>query len=178
MCRKIREALTGNPATRAIQRISSFNQEPKPVTTKTSIQTKPHPQHKAHTEAAGTIPIKFDNSTPKLRENGNKAVSIVSKEPHQARHVPNPVQDQAQGKKLVNINDIFDDYIRRTGHKLRTVSKIGWGQSNTVAAPDNEANDTNKNESHKDHFSEFILRAKKRLRTKTTVGKSGSLNKE
>ncbi|XP_027367468.1 uncharacterized protein LOC113873518 [Abrus precatorius] len=203
VCRKIRQALSGNTAVRAIQRISSFNQEPKPVTTSSnspspltniSVQNQPLPHHKAHTGGSGVIPIKFDHSTAKSTNNGNKAVSSVPKDASEKAtkvaskgepqpHVPMQWKqqhghgvEQPQGTKSMNINDIFDDFIQRTGNKLRTLSNIGRGQTNPVAAPEHEVH---KNETNKDHhFSEFIQRAKKKLRTKTTVGKTSSLRKE
>ncbi|MED6121444.1 hypothetical protein PIB30_030163 [Stylosanthes scabra] len=93
VCNKIRQAIASNPAIRIINRMSSYNQEPKhaklgsistsspslsssssspsPNSTPIQIRTKPHiPQQQEekgnHKEASPrTIPIKFDHSTPK-----------------------------------------------------------------------------------------------------------------
>ncbi|KAK7277675.1 hypothetical protein RJT34_22690 [Clitoria ternatea] len=211
VCRKIRQAIASNPAVRAIQRISSFNQtaandsnSPSPPTkTKTNIQTKPPPhQHKGHThthtaEAAGSIPIKFDHTTPKSKENrvvpkGASSTTHVRNsegatkgEPH--HHVHNMQRKEqhaghveAHDKKPMDINDHFQKFIQSTKDKLRTVSNIGRSQGSPASAPDHHEphhHDTNKNESQY-YFSEFIHRAKKKLRTTTIVGKTGSIKKE
>ncbi|KAG4981853.1 hypothetical protein JHK87_026602 [Glycine soja] len=180
VCTKIRQALTSNPAFRAVQRITSFNQqEPtnKPFTkgpnsqssiTNIIIQNKPHhPHHKAHTEGSGSgsIPIKFDN--------GNYS-AVSSTVANGKQHVPMQQGKQPEGnnKKKMDINDHFKDFIQNTREKMmRSVTNIGWThQSNHAAAPEHgEAQ--NKNESH---FSEFIQRARKKLRTTTTVRKNNN----
>ncbi|CAJ1969189.1 unnamed protein product [Sphenostylis stenocarpa] len=208
VCDKIRQALASNPAVRAVQRITSFNQDPKPLTkhpktpssiTNIPIQNKPHSNHKAHKEGSGseTIPIKFDHSTPKL-SNGSSAVSsaakgseratkvVVKGEPH-PQHVPMQGYKQhghhgvhtesTLGKKPMDINDHFKDFIQQTREKMmRSMTNIGFGQSNHAAAADQEPqHGANKNESH---FSDFIQRARKKLRTTTTARKNNYTKKE
>ena len=178
VCGKIRQALAGNPAVRIINRISSHNQEPKhatygssstsssssPINT-TPIQTKPHipQQHvKANTEASGSIPIKFDYSTPTPTEKGKN--SHVPNSHGQAAKVPPPpfvtnsgsatkvaakgepqqhvhghghghhgVHFDQQGKQSKDINDTFSEYIQRAKKKIRTMSNLGQrGQDNTA----------------------------------------------
>ncbi|TKY52588.1 hypothetical protein E2542_SST24110 [Spatholobus suberectus] len=200
VCRKIRRALASNRAVRAVQGITSFNQEPKPVTkypnspsstTNISTQSKPAaPHRKAHTEGSGAIPIKLDHSTPRLSGNGYSAVSTKGASSERAIKVaakgePHPKHVAMQGKQHGHGvhsepqgNDHFKEFIQRTREKMmKSVSNIGWTHSNPVPAPDQEAHahGTNKNENH---FSEFIQRARKKLRTTTTVRKSGSLKKE
>ncbi|KAL9318386.1 hypothetical protein ACSQ67_014903 [Phaseolus vulgaris] len=206
VCNKIRQALASNLAVRAVQRITSFNQEPKPLTkhpktpssiTNIPIQNKPHPHHKAHEEGlkSGAIPMKFDHSTPKVR-NGNSAVSIAAKgaerankgaikgEPH-PQHVPmqgykqhghGVLTESPQGKKM-DVNDHFKDFIQQTREKMmRSMTNIGWGQNKHAAAPDHEPqHGSNKNENH---FSDFIQRARKKLRTTTNVRKNNYTKKE
>ncbi|XP_061349299.1 uncharacterized protein LOC133294609 [Gastrolobium bilobum] len=195
VCRKIRQAIASNTAVRAIQRISSFNQEPKAPSsspTNTNIQTKqpPFPQHhKVHTEtSSGEIPIMFDYPTPTTSTDSTKkgvGNSVAAKGEPQPKHVPmqgkhqtkaeaqhgHGVHSEQQGKKSIDINDTFREFIQSAKHKIRTVSNVGRGQSNPAAPSDHEAHDTNKNENQKDHFLDFIHRGKKNFRTTTIVGK-------
>jgi len=166
VCTKIRHAFASSPALRAIQRISSFNQEHKHVTNGSnsppkanSVKTKTH--HKAQTETSSeVIPIKFDYSTPTYKQNGNSsAVSSVAKgasthvgnsertkvsaksELPQPQHVPKKTVAQngnQHGKESMDINETFKEYIQRAKKKIRTVSNIGRGQNNPAAAPDHE----------------------------------------
>ncbi|OIW12688.1 hypothetical protein TanjilG_24621 [Lupinus angustifolius] len=190
MCRKIRQAFSNNLAVRAIRRISSYpHQEPKPVTTdtnssaslspiNTAIQTNPPlpKHHNSNTEYSGASPINFDYTT---MQNGNSVASSV----HGYSEIT--TKDAAEGddvffkgeqkvKKSMDINDTFNEYIKRAKIKIRTVSNIGRGQNNNTS-PEHETNHgTNKKENQKDQFSEFIHHAKKRFRTTTIVRKSGS----
>lgn len=220
VCRKIRQALSSNPALRAIQRVSSFNQQPKPITTGSNstppTKTKPShppPHHKPyHTElTSGAIPIKFDHSTPTTEnENSSTISSVAAKgasthvgnseratkvtargEPQQPHHVPmrygvhsEKQQQQQQGEKSMDINDTFKEFIQRAKEKIRTVSNVGTRgghQSNPAAAPDHHHEvhrGTSKNENHMEQISDFINRAKKRIRATTTARKTGSLRRE
>lgn len=216
VCRKIRQALSSNPAFKAVQRITSFNQEQepnKPLTknpnspssnniTNISIQSKPHPHHKPHTHGSGAIPIKFDHSTPKLSDHNGKKSSITTSvaegapseratkvpakgKPHHVsmqgkQHGQVVHYSEPRGKKQVDINEHFKEFIENTKEKMmRSVTNIGnWGQSNhhhPEDAEDHEAHGSNKNESN---FSEFIQTVGKKLRTTTTVRKSGSLREK
>ncbi|KAK7270250.1 hypothetical protein RIF29_23257 [Crotalaria pallida] len=175
MCRKIRHAFSSNPAIRAFHRISSHpHQEPKPVITDSNspsstptnipIQTK---HHKTNIENSGAIPIKFEKSSarPTKGDDGFKG----GEQQHSS--------SEKQGKKSMDINDTFNDYIKRAKVKIRTVSNLGRGQSNPTTAPDHDQaqhhGTTNKKDSNKDQFSDFIHRAKKKIRTTTIVGKRG-----
>lgn len=166
VCTKIRHAFASSPALRAIQRISSFNQEHKHVTNGSnsppkanSVKTKPHQKPQTETSSE-VIPIKFDYSTPTYKQNGNSsAVSSVAKgapthvgnsertkasaksELPQAQHVPKKAVAQngnQHGKESMDINETFKEYIQRAKKKIRTVSNIGRGQNNPAAAPDHE----------------------------------------
>ncbi|RDX92914.1 hypothetical protein CR513_24891, partial [Mucuna pruriens] len=203
VCTKIRRALASNPAVRAVQRISSFNQEPKvtkvPPSSKSitniSIQSKPPPHHES---GSGAIPIKFDHhSPPKLSENGNSAILSVASErttkvvakgereahpqhdaPMQGKKHGHGMHSEAQGKKQMDINDHFKDFIQQTRDKMmRSMSIISLAHNNpAAAAPDHEAHGgDNKNESH---FSEFIHLARKKLRTTTTARKNNNYLKK
>ncbi|CAL0316173.1 unnamed protein product [Lupinus luteus] len=203
MCRKIRQAFSSNLAVRAIRRISSHpHQEPKPVITdtnsssslspiNTAIQTKPPlpKHHKSHTESSGTNPVNFDYTTPltTTMQNGNSVASsvhgyseITTKDAAEGDGVLFKGEQQQHSeqkvKKPMDINDTFNEYIKRAKIKIRTVSNIGRGQNkNNIPSPEHEANHgSNKKENQKDQFSEFIHHAKKRFRTKTIVRKSGS----
>lgn len=197
VCTKIRHVFASNPALRAIQRISSINQEHKQIPNgsnypssnpKTSIvQTKPH--HKSQTETSSEpIHIKFDYSTPTYKEKGHSsAVSTVGNSESatkvsakselqlpQPQHVPkNAVTHDGnhQGKESVDINDTFKEFIQRAKKKIRTVSTIGRGQNNPTAEPDHEIHHgtttAGKNESHEDHFQDFIHRVGKKIRATT-----------
>ncbi|WVY97081.1 hypothetical protein V8G54_029232 [Vigna mungo] len=197
VCNKIRQALASNLAVRTVQRITSFNQEPKPLTKnpKTTssiisipIQNKPHPNHKAHKQGSGSeaIPTKFDHSAVssagKGAERANKVA--IKGEPHAQRVPMQGYKQQGHGVltesphgKKIDINDHFKDFIQQTREKMmRSMTNIGWGQNNHAAAPDHESHHgSHKNESH---FSDFIQRARKKLRTSTTVRKNNYTKKE
>ncbi|XP_020213545.1 uncharacterized protein LOC109797824 [Cajanus cajan] len=184
ICRKIRQALTSNPAIQAVQRISSFNQKPEPVTkrpnspppnTNISIKNKPPPHHKARKEESGAIPVSAakaaSSGRPITRQPHPQHVPMQGKQ-HQHGHVV--VQAEPQGKKQMDINEHFKVFIENTREKMmRSMTNIGWAQSNHPApAPDQEVHGSNKNESH---YSDFIQRVRKKLRATTAVRKSGSL---
>ncbi|KAK7392395.1 hypothetical protein VNO78_20833 [Psophocarpus tetragonolobus] len=196
VCTKIRQALGSNPAVRAVQRITSFSQDPKPITkdpnskpsiTDISIQSKPYAHHKTQREGSGAIPINFyDHSAPKLREKGVakggssvRTIKVATKgEPHSMQHGHGVQITEPQGNKPMDINDHFKVFIQQTREKMmRSMSNIGWTHhsNHPAAAPDREAHGINENESH---FSEFIHRAKKKLRTTTTVRRNNYSKKE
>ncbi|KAL2323582.1 hypothetical protein Fmac_027961 [Flemingia macrophylla] len=192
ICRKIRQALASNPAILAIQRISSFNQEPKPVT---KYPNSPPHHYKARKEGIGANPkLRSDNGKPPASSTTKGASSGIpitvgakgEREPH-PQHVPVQgkqhqhghvvVHSEQQGKKHGDINEHFKVFIENTRDKMRrSMTNIGWAQSNHPApAQDQEAHASNKNESH---YSDFIQRVGKKLRATTTVRKSGNYLKE
>ncbi|KAE9611502.1 hypothetical protein Lalb_Chr06g0163141 [Lupinus albus] len=202
MCRKIRHAFSSNLAVRAIRGISSYpHQEPKPVTHtnsssslspfNTAIQTKPPlpKHHKSNTECSGPSPDNFDYTTPltTTMQNENSVASsvhgyseITTKDDAEGEDVLFKGEQQhseQKVKKSMDINDTFNEYIKRAKIKIRTVSNIGRGQNNNPSPEHEASHGTNKMENQKDQFSDFIHHAKKRFRTKTIVGKSGSMKR-
>lgn len=188
VCTKIRHVFASNPALRAIHRISSINQDHKQITNgsnypstnlkTSSVQTKPH--HKAQKETSSEpIHTKFDYSTPTYKEKGHSsAVSTVSAKSE--LQLPQPQHDpkkaaaytgNQQGKESVDINDTFRNFIISAKKKIRTVSTIGRGHNNPTAAPDHEVHHgtttASKNESHDDHFQDYIHRIGKKIRATT-----------
>lgn len=95
-----------------------------------------------------------------------------------AQHGHGEQHSEQQGKKTIDINDTFNEYIKRAKEKIRTVSNIGRGQNSPTTILDHEAHGINKKEDHyKDHFSDFIHHAKKKFRTTTIVGKTSSMKR-
>ncbi|KAK7285402.1 hypothetical protein RJT34_20172 [Clitoria ternatea] len=98
-------------------------------------------------------------------------------DPLKEQHGVGMLQEQ-QGKKTLDINDTFSEYIQRAKCRIRTVSNIGGGQSNSVS---NEAKgssgNNNRMENQRDHFSDFIQHAKKKIRTTSSLGKTTSLKR-
>lgn len=201
ICQKIRQTLATNPTFRAIHRMKQHYQKPY------------NPQHvkvvNTKEEGGGIIPIVFDYSTP----NGNSSNSMVSKvaspnvgiserkgqvvtksEPkviglsstNNGKHKEEtriPLKEhhggvglEHQGKKTLDINDTFSEYIQRAKNRIRTVSNVGKGQNNHVPVPD-EYNGNNKMGNQHDPFSDFIQQARKRIRTTSNVGKTNSLKR-
>ena len=90
------------------------------------------------------------------------------------------VYSEQHGKKSLDNDDTFTEYIRRAKQRIRTVSNIGREHSNPApaAAPEYVDNGTNnKEENQSDQFSEFIQLAKKKLKTTSRVGKNGSFKR-
>ncbi|KAJ1404816.1 hypothetical protein SESBI_26395 [Sesbania bispinosa] len=167
VCNKIRQALASNPAVLAIQRISSFSQEPKPVTTNSSnspspptktsgIKTKPHHNNKPHT--AGTIPIKFDHST---MGNGNSTLPSVPKGP--SPHLGN----SEKTTKVAAKGEHQPQNLAMQGKPpMKTGAQHGLGvHSNQQDKKSMDINDT---------FKEFIQRAKVKIRTVSNIGRDQS----
>lgn len=180
MCTKFRQAIASNPAVRAIQHISSFNQEHK-VTNGHSNSPSSPPHHKVHKEPSslgGAIPINF-NYTPPI-ENGNSKGATSTHVGNSERTTKVGVMQHDHEKESMDINDTFKEFIVRAKNKIRTISFIGRGQSNyPAAAPDHEEvhRGTATTEKNEDPFKDYILRAKKKIRTTTTVGQTGSLRR-
>ena len=163
ICWKIRRALATNPAFKAIHRIKHFypthaNSPSLPLSTHF-----PQNRKAKNTQGEGTIPIKFDNSTPTSQVSAKVEPVRGSKVGH--------LKEQQQGKKTLDINDTFSEYIERAKYRIRSVSNVGRGQSKSSAVEDN-----NRLENHKDHLSDFIQHAKK-MRTTSSVGNTGSLKR-
>lgn len=161
---------------------------------------------KAKTQGEGTIPINFDSPIPtsstsmmhgKVLKVASPQVGIsqvadkvelepwhvqgsrvgVLKGEHNGKDITNPLKEQQmQGKKILDINDTFSEYIQRAKYRIRTVSNVDQGQSK-YSAPDEARCCNNKMENHKDQFSDFIQHAKKKIRTTSSVGKTSSLRR-
>ncbi|MED6138235.1 hypothetical protein PIB30_072322 [Stylosanthes scabra] len=159
VCNKIRQAIASNPAIRIINRISSYNQEPKhaklgsistsspsssqsssPSPNKTPIQirTKPHilqQQHEKgnHKEASPrTIPIKSDHSTPK------------SSPPFVATNLQSATQE-------------YDHFHHHNHHHHHGMHQDQQGKKSMMNIDET--------------FSEYIQRAKKKIRTMSNIGR-------
>ncbi|AES61873.1 hypothetical protein MtrunA17_Chr1g0196551 [Medicago truncatula] len=160
VCTKIRHAFASSPALRAIQRISSFNQEHKHVTNGSNsppkannVKTKPHqtkPHHKAQTETSSeVIPIKFDYSTPTYKQNGNSsAVSSVAKSA--PTHVGNSERTKVSAKSELPQPQ---QYVPK---------KVVAQNGNQHGKESMDINET---------FKEYIQRAKKKIRTVSNIGR-------
>ncbi|KAL2326930.1 hypothetical protein Fmac_020357 [Flemingia macrophylla] len=120
------------------------------------------------------------SSKAQYRSQGQGAkVTYASTEPHfdvatRKRHTtPKVVSRQAEphGKKPLVNDDTFSTYIKHAKNKLKnSKSNIGAGgheeRSNTI--PMDVTSGTNKKqENERDHFSDFITNARKKLRTVT-----------
>ncbi|ESW34382.1 hypothetical protein PHAVU_001G147900 [Phaseolus vulgaris] len=204
ICWKIRHALATNLAFKAIHRIKHYCREPRTVTTHENSSSLPLSTNFSQNRKAkdrqgeGTIPIKFDNSiptsTPMLLaypQVGTSQVAAkvepepryvrgsrvgVSKGEDNGKDGTGPLKEQRmqQGKKTLDINDTFSEYIERARHRIRTVSNVGRGQNKS--APVEDSGNNNKIENHKDHFADFIQHAKK-MRATSSVGKTSSLRR-
>ncbi|CAJ1906445.1 unnamed protein product [Sphenostylis stenocarpa] len=182
ICWKIRQALTTNPAFKAIHRIKYYYREPRTVTTHANSPSLPPSTHfpqnmKAkNTQAEGTIPIKFDDSIPISTPMVSKVASPqvgVSKGENNGKDSTGPLKEQhgvgmQQGKKTLDINDIFSEYIERARYRIKTVSNVGRGQSNF--APVEASGNNNRMENHKDHFSDNA----KKMPNTSSVGRISS----
>ncbi|TKY62488.1 hypothetical protein E2542_SST12344 [Spatholobus suberectus] len=98
---------------------------------------------------------------------------------HNGKDTTGPLKEQhgvgmlhldKQGKKTLDINDTFTEYIERARYRIRSVSNVGRGQSNS--APDEANGNNNRMENQKDHAN-----AKKKIRTTSSVGKTSSLKR-
>ncbi|BAT85402.1 hypothetical protein LR48_Vigan03g228200 [Vigna angularis] len=188
ICWKIRRALATNPAFRAIHRIKHYYREPGTVTPHANSPSLPLSTHfpqnmKAKkTQGEGTIPIKFDNSIPTSSPQVgiSQAVAKVQPEPRygvskgEGKDTTGHLKEQQQGKKTLDINDTFSEYIERAKYRIRSASNVGRGQSKS--APVEHSGNSNRLESHKEHLSDFIQHAKK-MRTTSSVGKTSSLKR-
>ncbi|XP_027353107.1 uncharacterized protein LOC113863658 [Abrus precatorius] len=88
------------------------------------------------------------------------------------------LHSQQEGKKTLDINDTFTEYIQRAKYRIRTVSNVGHGKNNSVPDETNGSNgNNNRMENQKDQFSDFIQRAKKKIRTTSNIGRTSSLKR-
>lgn len=184
MRRKVREALATCPVRRAINnRFSQDNQEPKTVAIDSnSASSKPRHVKVKKEEEDQVVPIEFDYSTPIWNESKNPPAAPGKVEAKgftkvgfsgnadtgkQGKAVG---ETEQQGKK--DMNYAFSEYIQRVKLKMRTTSFVGGGQEGE-GAPDKEANNgyggTRKKDNQKEHFSNFIHLARKKIRTITTI---------
>jgi len=198
ICWKIRQALATNPAFKAIHRIKHYSREPRTVNTHENSPSFHFPQNRKarNTQGEGTIPIKFDNSiptsTPTVLASSQVAAKVepepryvrgsrvgVAKGEDNGKDTTGPLKEQhgvgmQQGKKTLDINDTFSEYIERARYRIRSVSNVGRGQSKS--APVEDSGNNNRIQNHKDHLSDFIQHAKK-MRTTSSVGKTSSLKR-
>ncbi|BAT96431.1 hypothetical protein VIGAN_08337200 [Vigna angularis var. angularis] len=123
------------------------------------------------------------SSAPSNAEYSSHAESMSLKEPAQHHHhhhvVPNRINfssrpkgyqtEQQHGKKALGNDEAFSTYIKDSKFKMKSKSNVGGHEDRSNAVPvdvANESNDRNK-DYEKDHFSDFIANARKKLRTVT-----------
>ncbi|KAK7355122.1 hypothetical protein VNO80_14367 [Phaseolus coccineus] len=124
------------------------------------------------------------SSAPSKAKYSSHGAKMASKEP--AHIVPRPKAYQTEhqhGNKPLGNDEAFSSYIKDSRFKMRSKSSIGGHEDHSNAIPvdvANESNNRNK-ENEKDHFSDFIVNARKKLRTVTrrnTSIKRGLQNNE
>jgi len=95
---------------------------------------------------------------------------MASKEPPHVAPRPKGYQtEQHHGKKPLGNDEAFSSYIKNSKFKMRSKSNVGGHEDHSNAIPvavADESSDRNK-ENEKDHFSDFIVNARKKLRTVT-----------
>ncbi|KAB1203177.1 hypothetical protein CJ030_MR8G028451 [Morella rubra] len=98
---------------------------------------------------------------PKLEVPG-KAVTSVEGKLHDSNAVPQVGKEGEVPEQ--DINDTFSDYIKRVRMKMvKTVSNIGGGKKATGQGDGRDKKKT-------DEFSEYINRAKRKIRTTSSIG--------
>ncbi|RDX60727.1 hypothetical protein CR513_61105, partial [Mucuna pruriens] len=177
ICWKIRQALSTNPAFRAIHRIKHYYQEPRPVTTHANSSSLPPfthlPQNMKtnNTQGEGVIPIEFDSSIPTSPPMVHGQVSKVAS-PHvgisQVAAKVEPEPWHVQGSRVGAFK----------GEHNGKATTGPWKDSEQQDKKTLDINDT---------FTEYIQRAKYRIKTVSNVGRgqnysapdeaSGSINK-
>ncbi|KAK7336716.1 hypothetical protein VNO77_17262 [Canavalia gladiata] len=130
---------------------------------KVAAKVEPEPWHVQGSKAGGI----------KSKHNGKESIG-----PLKEQHGLGKVHSEQQAKKTLDINDTFAEYIERARYRIRTVSNVGRGQSNSVPdeAKGNNGN-SNRTDNQKDHFADFIQHARKKIRTTSNVGKTSSLKR-
>ncbi|XP_052113926.1 uncharacterized protein LOC127745006 [Arachis duranensis] len=173
VCNKIRQAIASNPAIRIINRISSYNQEPKHAklgsistsspssspssssspspnnNTPIQIQTKPHiPQQQEkgnHKEASPrTIPIKFEYSTPPKENIHGQAPK--SSPPFAATNLQSATN-----------KDHGQEHHHHHHHRHDGMHQEQQGKKSMMNIDET--------------FNEYIQRAKKKIRTMSNIGR-------
>lgn len=114
---------------------------------------------------------------PKLEMQNNGQGDKAASEDHKEKQKPKLESPEkalsGEGQPALDINDMSSDYIKRAKMKIiRTGSDIEGGKNATGL--DDDPQDTKKRENTKDLFSEFINRAKVRIRTTPSM-KSGRI---
>ncbi|WVY97230.1 hypothetical protein V8G54_029381 [Vigna mungo] len=114
------------------------------------------------------------SSAPSNAEYSSHAENMALKEPPHHHHhaVPKGYQtEQQHGKKALGNDEAFSTYIKDSRFKMRSKSNVGGHEDRSSnAVPVNMANESNNDrnkEYEKDHFSDFIANARKKLRTVT-----------
>lgn len=204
ICKKIRHALTNNLTLKNIYRMKQYNQEAKPQHIKIvnieggnrggsipimfdysmvhSNASKVASPNVGISEIKGKLVTKVEPEGINYPYQDIKIGKINESENYNGKPLKvGLVNLEKQGKKSLDINDAFSEYIHRTSNRIRTVSNVGKGQNNNNHVLDDDASSfsgvNNKMENHNDHFSDFIREAKKRIKTTSNVGKTSSLKK-
>lgn len=172
ICWKIRQALATNPAFRVIHhRIKHYYQEPRPVPThpnSPSLTPSTHlPQNmmKAkNTKGEGEIPIKFDNSIPISIPRVHVQVSKVASPQVgiSAKIEPEPEPWHVQGSRVGLFKDEHNNGKDTITGPLKEQHGLGMQQGKKTVV---DINDT---------FTEYIERARHRIRTVSNVGRGQS----
>ncbi|KAK7396352.1 hypothetical protein VNO78_17287 [Psophocarpus tetragonolobus] len=163
LCWKIRQALATNPAFRAIHRIKHYHRQPRLVPSNSNSPSLPPstplPQKmKANnTQGEGTVPIKFDNSIPTSSPMVHEQVSKVGISQVGAKKEPEPVH--VQGSRAGVFKGEHDG--KDATGPLKEQHGVGMQQGNKTL----DLNDT---------FTEYIERARYRIRAVSNVGRGQS----
>ncbi|RDY14832.1 hypothetical protein CR513_00029, partial [Mucuna pruriens] len=118
------------------------------------------------------------NSTTPQGQHGTQGARVGTTEPHRVSPNPRKVSTKRVGlgahphgekAKPLGNDDTFSTYIKNTKHKMKSnKSNVGGHEEQSNPVPLDVADGTHDNrENEKDHFSEFIHNARKKLRTLT-----------
>lgn len=116
-----------------------------------------------------------NNSAPSQTHYGSQGTNVASTEPHYVAPNPRKLHSMSQGanppeqhgKKPLRNDEAFTTYIKDAKYKMESSkSKIGGHEEQSNHIPVDVTNETSK-ENEKDHFSNFIQNARKKLRTVT-----------
>lgn len=170
ICWKIRQALATNPAFRVIHhRIKHYYQEPRPATAHSNSPSLtpnlPQNMMKAkNTKGEGEIPIKFDNSIPISIPRVHVQVSKVASPQVgiSAKIEPEPEPWHVQGSRVGLFKDEHNNGKDTITGPLKEQHGLGMQQGKKTVV---DINDT---------FTEYIERARHRIRTVSNVGRGQS----
>lgn len=170
ICWKIRQALATNPAFRVIHhRIKHYYQEPRPATAHSNSPSLtpnlPQNMMKAkNTKGEGEIPIKFDNSIPISTPRVHVQVSKVASPQVgiSAKIEPEPEPWHVQGSRVGLFKDEHNNGKDTITGPLKEQHGLGMQQGKKTVV---DINDT---------FTEYIERARHRIRTVSNVGRGQS----